>query len=105
MAFTPSFCLERLFSDPGLRQTASEPRPDHHPSIPLVGRLQAAIAWDAAEEVAFECEPGTLTRSKLEVVRAIGVTRLSLGIENFNDDILQENGRAHPSHEIYSWFW
>jgi len=67
----------------------------------LVGRLQAALPWDAAEEVAFECEPGTLTRSKLEAVREIGVTRLSLGIENFNDDILQENGRAHLSHEIY----
>ena len=30
-----------------------------------------------------------------------GVTRLSLGVENFNDDILQENGRAHLSEEIY----
>jgi len=66
----------------------------------LVTRLKAAIPWDQTEEVAFECEPGTLTRSKLEVIREIGVTRLSLGVENFNDEILRENGRAHESAEI-----
>jgi len=66
----------------------------------LVERLRAAMPWDAVEEVTFECEPGTLTRSKLEAIKGIGVTRLSLGIENFNDDILAENGRAHLSAEI-----
>jgi oxygen-independent coproporphyrinogen-3 oxidase len=59
------------------------------------------MPWDGVEEVTFECEPGTLTRSKLEAVRAFGVTRLSLGVENFDDEILQANGRAHLSAEIY----
>ena len=54
----------------------------------------------AAREVAFECEPGTLTEAKLEVLRGIGVTRLSLGIEHFDDEILKANGRAHVSKEI-----
>jgi len=67
----------------------------------LVSRVQAALPWAGAEEVTFECEPGTLTRSKLEAIRGIGVTRLSLGIENFDDGILEENGRAHVSTEIY----
>jgi len=67
----------------------------------LVSRVQAAMPWTGAREITFECEPGTLTRSKLEAIRGIGVTRLSLGIENFDDDILRENGRAHVSTEIY----
>ena len=67
----------------------------------LVERAKAAIPWDSAREVAFECEPGTLTESKLDAIKEIGVTRLSLGIEHFDDDILQENGRAHLSKEIY----
>ena len=67
----------------------------------LVERIQTAIPWTDCEEVAFECEPGTLTRSKLEAIRQIGVTRLSLGIESFDDEILEENGRAHVSAEIY----
>lgn len=67
----------------------------------LVERVKSAIPWDTAEEVAFECEPGTLTQKKLEAIKAIGVTRLSLGVENLNDDILAENGRAHLSKEVY----
>ena len=67
----------------------------------LMVRVKAALPWDEVEEVTFECEPGTLTRSKLEAIRGIGVTRLSLGIENFDDDVLRENGRAHLSKEIY----
>jgi oxygen-independent coproporphyrinogen-3 oxidase len=67
----------------------------------LVSRLKDAVAWDAAEEITFECEPGTLTQPKLETIREVGVTRLSLGVENFNDRILEENGRAHLSKEIY----
>ena len=55
---------------------------------------------DEAEEVTFECEPGTLTRAKLAAIRDMGVTRLSLGVENFDDRILELNGRAHRSPEI-----
>jgi oxygen-independent coproporphyrinogen-3 oxidase len=67
----------------------------------LVDRLQAAIPWAGVEEVSFECEPGTLSESKIEAIKEIGVTRLSLGIEHFDDDILRENGRAHVSKEIW----
>jgi oxygen-independent coproporphyrinogen-3 oxidase len=67
----------------------------------LVARLRALLPWDDVEEMTFECEPGTLTRPKLEAIREVGVTRLSLGVENFDDRILEENGRAHVSKEIY----
>jgi oxygen-independent coproporphyrinogen-3 oxidase len=70
----------------------------------LVGRLTAAATWDRAEEVTFECEPGTLTEPKLDAIRRMGVTRLSLGVENFDDRILELNGRAHRSPEIAGTF-
>jgi oxygen-independent coproporphyrinogen-3 oxidase len=66
----------------------------------LVSRMDAVSSWRSAEEITFECEPGTLTESKLAAIRGIGVTRLSLGIENFDDRILEVNGRAHRSPEI-----
>jgi len=66
----------------------------------LVSRLTSRRAWDSAEEITFECEPGTITRSKLSAIRDLGVTRLSLGVENFDDRILELNGRAHRSPEI-----
>jgi oxygen-independent coproporphyrinogen-3 oxidase len=68
----------------------------------LVGRLSELTPWKDAEEITFECEPGTLTPGKLEAIRGFGVTRLSLGIENFDDRILEVNGRAHRSAEIFT---
>ena len=68
--------------------------------VQLSDRMKALLSWDDAEEITFECEPGTLTENKLRVIREIGVTRLSLGIENFNESILKANGRAHGSREI-----
>jgi oxygen-independent coproporphyrinogen-3 oxidase len=72
----------------------------------LFGKVQAIFPWQGAEEVTFECEPGTLQQHKLAMLRQLGVTRLSLGIENFDDKILEANGRAHLSAEIfraYAW--
>ena len=68
----------------------------------LVGRLTGGVgSWPGAAEVTFECEPGTLSESKLAALRGFGVTRLSLGVENFDDQILDLNGRAHRSPEIF----
>jgi len=67
----------------------------------LVSRLTKLMPWKNAEEITFECEPGTLTEHKLSAIRDMGVTRLSLGIENFDDAILEANGRAHRSAEIF----
>ena len=73
----------------------------------LAGRLREHITWDGAEEVTFECEPGTMSETKVKTLREeMGVTRLSLGVENFTDSILEENGRAHLSKQVYTaWEW
>ena len=66
----------------------------------LTGEMKRLLPWDEVEEVTFEAEPGTLTDHKLKAIRELGVTRLSLGVENFDDHILEINGRAHHSKEI-----
>src|SRR5687767_13150934 len=66
----------------------------------LTDSMKKLLPWDEVEEVTFEAEPGTLTDHKLQAIRELGVTRLSLGVENFNDHILEINGRAHRSKEI-----
>jgi oxygen-independent coproporphyrinogen-3 oxidase len=70
----------------------------------LVARLTAKSNWHSAAEITFECEPGTLSESKLAAIKSFGVTRLSLGVENFDDRILELNGRAHRSPEIMKVF-
>ncbi|MEO1980962.1 MAG: radical SAM protein, partial [Fuerstiella sp.] len=69
-------------------------------------RMSQHVTWEKAKEVTFECEPGTLSLDKLKTLKEIGITRLSLGVENFDDRILEENGRAHLSPEVlkaYDW--
>ncbi len=72
----------------------------------LIEKISKHWKWDHAREVTFECEPGTLKKSKLEAIKAIGVTRLSVGVEHFDDEILETGGRAHKSAEVfraYDW--
>ncbi|MEE2792690.1 MAG: coproporphyrinogen-III oxidase family protein [Acidobacteriota bacterium] len=67
----------------------------------LVDRLSKVAPWTDADEITFECEPGTLTEPKLRAIRDMGITRLSIGIEHFDDDVLELNGRAHRSAEVF----
>lgn len=72
----------------------------------LRDKLAEHVSWETADEVTFECEPGTLSLEKVQTLKEIGITRVSLGVESFNDAILEENGRAHLSPEImkaYGW--
>ncbi len=72
----------------------------------LVERINKHWTWSDAREVTFECEPGTLQESKLRAIRDVGVTRVSIGVEHFDDAILELNGRAHKAPEIfkaYQW--
>ena len=67
----------------------------------LLGGLRELMPWDETEEVTFECEPGTISEAKLRVLAGEGVTRLSLGVESFDDAVLEANGRAHQQRQIY----
>ncbi|MFT7485820.1 MAG: oxygen-independent coproporphyrinogen-3 oxidase [Candidatus Paceibacteria bacterium] len=68
----------------------------------LFSELRRTFDWSEVEEVTYECEPGTLTRAKVQALGDLGVTRLSLGVENFDANILKINNRAHGADEIQS---
>lgn len=70
----------------------------------LTAGLRAIVPWDSVQEVTFEAEPGTLNEKKLIAIRAMGVTRLSLGVENFSDTVLAANNRAHLSKQVHAAF-
>jgi oxygen-independent coproporphyrinogen-3 oxidase len=73
-------------------------------SVRQIQSLRKALAplvdFAGLSEFTFECEPGTLSRPKLDALRALGVTRLSLGVESFDDHVLALNGRAHATKHI-----
>jgi oxygen-independent coproporphyrinogen-3 oxidase len=70
----------------------------------LFDELRRAFSFEQVEEIAFECEPGTLSEAKLSELKVLGVTRLSLGVENFDPHILEINNRAHRAAEIHKTY-
>jgi putative oxygen-independent coproporphyrinogen III oxidase len=52
-------------------------------------------------EFTFEANPGDLTREKLQILKDVGVNRLSLGVQTFNEDLLKKIGRVHRAKDVY----
>ncbi len=66
----------------------------------LLARLQAVFPWTGAEEVTFECAPRSVTDGKLSELREAGVNRVSLGVQQLDDDVLRLNGRVHQVADV-----
>lgn len=60
-----------------------------------IERLFAALPWQVNGEVTLEVNPGTLNKSRLELWGSLGVNRISLGVQSFQDPVLKALGRAH----------
>ena len=50
-------------------------------------------------EITLEANPGTFESTKFSEYRAIGINRLSIGIQSFNNQHLQQLGRVHSAEE------
>ena len=66
----------------------------------LFGGIQSVFPWTDIQEVTFECSPKTATRDRLETLREAGVTRISMGVQQMNDSVLQQSGRVHLVDDI-----
>ena len=83
------------------------------PSLLSIGQVKALLAavnssFGLTEdaEITLEANPGTLTFNYLQELRAIGVNRLSLGIQSFSDAELKQLGRIHTRAEaLESILW
>src|ERR1700690_481873 len=61
----------------------------------LFAALRAEFAVDADAEITVECAPGQLKDDTLEALVAVGVSRVSLGVQSFIDREAQACGRLH----------
>jgi oxygen-independent coproporphyrinogen-3 oxidase len=67
----------------------------------LLSAVRARLPWTSQMEITLEANPGTIEQGRLTEFRTIGINRLSLGIQSFNDDALKRLGRIHSSQESY----
>ena len=61
----------------------------------LLSDLRARLKLAPDCEISLEANPGTFERDRFRDYRAAGVTRLSVGVQSFNDDHLKALGRVH----------
>ena len=61
----------------------------------LLSDIRARLKLAADCEITLEANPGTFERDRFRAYRAAGVTRLSVGVQSFNDDHLKALGRVH----------
>jgi oxygen-independent coproporphyrinogen-3 oxidase len=70
-----------------------------------LGRLAAVVhalpGGGSPPEWTVELAPASVTRERLNVLRAAGVTRVSLGIQSFRPALLDALGRAHSREQVY----
>ncbi|MBI3974480.1 MAG: radical SAM family heme chaperone HemW [Chloroflexi bacterium] len=63
-------------------------------------RRSAGICADA--EITFEANPGTFGRDYLEGLRALGINRLSLGVQSLDDETLRRLARTHNAAQAFA---
>jgi oxygen-independent coproporphyrinogen-3 oxidase len=61
----------------------------------LLADIRARLRLEANCEITMEANPGTFEKDRFKAFRSAGVTRLSIGVQSFNDDHLKVLGRVH----------
>jgi oxygen-independent coproporphyrinogen-3 oxidase len=72
-----------LFSPPGIDR--------------LLTDIRARLPLEAGCEITLEANPGSFERERFAAFRAAGVTRLSVGVQSFDDTMLRRLGRVHDA--------
>ncbi len=62
--------------------------------------IQNLWPWRYVEEATFECAPQSVTAPKLRLLHDMGITRISLGVQDLNDEVLRMSGRVHLVEDV-----
>jgi len=65
----------------------------------LLRGIEQLVTLKENLEITLEANPGTFESHKFAEFRALGINRLSIGIQSFDDKLLKKLGRVHSAHE------
>ena len=65
----------------------------------LLRGIEQQLKLEEGLEITLEANPGTFESHKFAEFRALGINRLSIGIQSFNDSLLKKLGRVHSAQE------
>ena len=67
-----------------------------------IKKILSCFKYDDNTEITLEANPETVVESKFKKLKNIGINRISLGVQTFNDKLLQQIGRKHTKEDILS---
>lgn len=70
----------------------------------LIGQSLKELDIVDGAEFTVECNPGTVDFHKLKLLKEIGVNRISIGLQAWQDKLLKSIGRIHTRDEFISCF-
>ncbi len=59
------------------------------------------LGLDTAAEWTVECNPATVSEDKARLLRDAGVNRISMGVQSFDESLLERLGRIHTRDQVY----
>ena len=65
----------------------------------LLDEIEKRITWESDIEITMEANPTTVEQEKFTDFRAVGINRLSIGVQSFQDEKLKILSRTHISNE------
>ena len=65
----------------------------------LLGHIRSVVRLEADAEITMEANPGTFEKDRFRGYRQAGVTRLSVGVQSFDDRFLKALGRVHDGRQ------
>ena len=61
----------------------------------VMEKLRSCVEIAPDAEITIEANPGTLDMEKLRIYRDAGINRISIGVQSFDAELLQNLGRIH----------
>lgn len=68
----------------------------------LLSDIRSLVRLDADAEITLEANPGTFEKDRFRAFREAGVTRLSIGVQSFEDRNLKALGRVHDADQAFA---
>lgn len=67
----------------------------------LITGIHELLPTQTTKEFTVEANPGDLTEDKLLVLKNLGIDRLSMGVQTFDNRLLKKIGRKHTAEDVY----
>lgn len=66
----------------------------------ILGKIKDIFKIDENAEITIEGNPKTIDKNKVQIYKSIGINRISLGVQSFNDNLVKKLGRYHTLNDV-----